>query len=164
MATTQLETVKVTQLSKHGFFADKQGYYWSKQLKEDAKVGITPGVTVNMEIYTADSGAKYVNKVLNAVETADVPVINRDKVSQREVTTKVSNKPVKEETKLDNTMSKAEWSAKDRSQLIGGLSHDAAQLTAAFAAMFPDIATTEDALKLYKDFLVGMLKIRDEVK
>jgi hypothetical protein len=74
MATTQLEKVQIVELTKYGF-KDGTGAYigWSKNLDEKAKIPVVPGRTFNMELYIADSGKKYVNKVLNAVETADVP-------------------------------------------------------------------------------------------
>ena len=60
-------------------------------------------------------------------------------------------------------MTKAEWSAKDRSQLIGGLSHDAATIVAAAMTLQP-FNSTDEVLLFYKRVLEGLLRIRDEVK
>jgi hypothetical protein len=151
MANTIVANVEVAELTKYGF-KDGNGAYvgWGKQLKDSEKTPVVPGRVFEMELYIADSGKQYVNKVLKQLEIGSgTPVKSTTGVP----------KPV-----LNVTPQVTDWAAKDRSQLIGGLSHDAATLTAAFASMFSDVADTESALKLYQDFLVGMLKIRDQVK
>ena len=54
-----------------------------------------------------------------------------------------------------------DWGAKDRSQLVGGRSHDAAQLVlAALTASVP----ISQALEMYKEALDGILKIAEGTK
>lgn len=56
---------------------------------------------------------------------------------------------------------KTDWAAKDRSQLVGGRSHDAAQLVVAALGAGVSI---EETLKMHREALVGLLKMADEVK
>ncbi len=55
------------------------------------------------------------------------------------------------------------WEAKNRSQLIGGRSHDAVELVKAWAQGRTSL-TMVDLLEKYKLALEGILKIADEVK
>ena len=147
------EKVTVTELSKYGVKVGAEYYNWSKQIKESEKGQVVPGGTYDMELYVADSGKKYINSVGGEFSTLVVTKAQ----PKASVTPKVT--PVAK----TETMSKAEWSAKDRSQLIGGLSHDAATLTASIIATMGELKTA-DILVIYKDFLEGMLSIRNEVK
>lgn len=54
-----------------------------------------------------------------------------------------------------------DWAAKDRSQLVGGRSHDAAQLVQIALSSCTELS---EVLRLYKEALQGILKIADEVK
>lgn len=162
MAETKTMNVKVVELTKFGFKDDKGAYVgWSKHFKEADKTQVVPGRQFSVDMYIADSGKQYVNKIirqLDSLKSGDVPVVVTPEslAAVKAVTKKFF--PIDKET-----MSKAEWSAKDRSQLIGGLSHDAATLTAALMTMQP-AERASDVLPIYKEFLEGMLKIRDEVK
>jgi|ERR1051326_349286 hypothetical protein len=150
-----VKTFKVKSLSKYGFFADgvEKGVYFSKKLLEADKTRIVPGVSFDGELFTSDSGGLYLNKVTAFHESKKV-----EKSAEKTVEKAVEKKSFK--AKDDTSMSKAEWQAKDRSQLIGGLSHDAAAITAALVA----VDTTLVPLDVYKELLEGMLKIRAEVK
>ena len=162
MAQTNIMDVEVKQLTKYGF-QDGKGEYvgYSKKFDEAAKAQIVPGRKFSVEMYIADSGKQYINKVLRQL---DGPTLNDlkqavVKVKEKELNPTIAVFP---STKTE-TMSKAEWSAKDRSQLIGGLSHDAATLAAVLVPMLPD-QNADSALDIYKELLEGMLKIRDEVR
>ena len=54
-----------------------------------------------------------------------------------------------------------DWAAKDRSQLVGGRSHDAVELV---AASLSSCTPMSKVLELYKEALVGILKLSDEIK
>jgi hypothetical protein len=160
MASTIKEVVTVASLGKWGPRVGDEYYSWSKNIKEADKGRVVPGGTYEMDLYIADSGKRYINAVTVGpnltVGVAAVPAIVAPVFKDTPIV-----KPMK--AKDSEPMSKAEWSAKDRSQLIGGLSHDAAAITAAFAPLSVDI-DTPGALKLYKELLLGMLAIRDEMK
>lgn len=165
MATTVKEKITVKSLSKHGFFVDgaEKGYYWSKNIKDSEKGKVVPGGTYDMDVYIADSGAKYVNSVKSDAVAALKPLTPKPEKTVSKVIT-VDLAPTATAQQVANaTMSKAEWSAKDRSQLIGGLSHDAAALVASALAVGVDV-DVEKVLSAYKSVLVGLIKIRDEVK
>ncbi len=59
------------------------------------------------------------------------------------------------------TMTKADWNAKDRSMMIGGLAHDAAVLAAAAATANVEIGVL---LNDYEAALKAMVLIREEMK
>jgi hypothetical protein len=112
-------------------------------------------------MYIADSGKQYVNQILKQLGSTVDPLLVAP-VFAKTPTVKPLAQPLTKAPATE-TMSKAEWSAKDRSQLIGGLSHDAATLAASIVPMSP-YTTVEEVLAKYKFFLEGMLKIRDEVR
>lgn len=148
MATTALETLNVKQLSKFGFQLESGEYIgWSKNIPDTDKGKVVAGGEYQCEVYRADSGKGYVNKVVSS----SAPAVK-----------KAAPAPAK--AAASETMTKAEWSAKDRSQLIGGLSHDAATVVAALIAVDSTLTDPENALNTYRTVLNGMLSIRDEVK
>lgn len=161
MASTTIVKVKVQELTKYGFKANDKFVNYSKQFKDQAMV--VPGAAFEAEYYISDGGKEYLNKILsNSVVSSFAPAINSEPKADTQRAKKFTpkfNKPVSAASDSEK-MSKADWSAKDRSQLIGGLSHDAAAITAALVAC----TSVEDPLKLYKSLLEGMLKIREEVK
>jgi hypothetical protein len=166
MAQTNVMDVQVKQLTKYGFQNDKDEYIgWSKNIKDADKSQVVPGRKFSVEMYIADSGKQYVNKVLRQLDAvASVPAKAVTSTLTGVTVEQIQKvKAMTSSAKSSDTMTKAEWSAKDRSQLIGGLSHDAATLAAALLPMSPD-NTPEDVLVTYKQLLEGMLKIRDEVR
>ena len=54
-----------------------------------------------------------------------------------------------------------DWAAKDRSQLVGGRSHDAVELV---KASISGCKPMDEVLALYREALVGVLSIAEEVK
>ncbi len=162
MAETKVMEVLVEGLSKFGFKANGEFINWSKKFDEASKAQVVPGRKFSVDMYVADSGKMYANKILRQLETlppgsGPVPPLVAPVFAKTPTAKPLAKAPVSE------TMSKAEWSAKDRSQLIGGLSHDAATLAAVLVPMLPD-QNADSALDIYKELLEGMLKIRDEVK
>src|ERR1700686_5818199 len=117
MAQTNIVEGGVKNLTKFGFQNEKDEYIgWSKNIKDSDKSQVVPGRKFSVEMYIADSGKQYVNKVLRQLEAPVTPPIVAP-VFAKTPTGKPSVKSVSSET-----MTKAEWSQKDRSQLIGGLS------------------------------------------
>lgn len=168
MANTVIVKVKIQELSKYGFKANGKYVGLSKNLSEADKTRLVPGAEFEAEYYVADSGKEYLNKILASVSSAPSAPKAQEAESPKAVDTDRTKRFAPKFQKKENVpdsekMSKADWSAKDRSQLIGGLSHDAAAIA---AAIYPSqmLQTTQDALNVYKELLEGMLKIREEVK
>jgi hypothetical protein len=153
--------VAVESLTKFGFKANGEFINWSKKFDEASKAQVIPGSKLSVQMYIADSGKQYVNQILKQLGSTVDPLLVAP-VFAKTPTVKPLAQPLTKAPATE-TMSKAEWSAKDRSQLIGGLSHDAATLAASIVPMSP-YTTVEEVLAKYKFFLEGMLKIRDEVR
>lgn len=176
MASTTVVKFVVKSLSQYGFFTEDNKSVYTKKTPESDKAQIVPGVSFEGEVWTSDKGAMYLNKIVALAPAQPKVFINGTKVTDTNpvVYAEQAKKAVNSDrakhfmpsfakkVASDNTMSKAEWSAKDRSQLIGGLSHDAAAITAVMVNV--DGLNKDSALALYKELLVGMLAIREEVK
>lgn len=132
---------------------DTNGDYFSfgKFYKGPTAFGV--GDVLKIELYKTEKGNKYINKVLSAdVATAST-------TPKAEPSTEKKAPAFK--AKADTSMSKDEWKAKDRSQLVGGLCHDAAQLTltALTVGEKPEVV-----LKTYEEILNGLIELRDGMK
>jgi hypothetical protein len=160
MASTTVVKVKVEELTKYGFRANGRYVNFSKQFTDQAKV--VPGAEFEAEFYVADSGKEYLNKVLNAVAKVDVSKVIAPASAVVDVERAKKFTPKFEKKADADKMSKAEWSAKDRSQLIGGLSHDAAAITAVMLTL-QVYNNTDEVLKCYKQVLEGMIAIRADL-
>ena len=131
----------------------EKGIYFDRSVLEADRGKFVPGAEVPVILRVADSGTKYVMAVLNpakhvAHETPALPV----------ATSTVGAKIV---TKASETMSKADWNAKDRSMMLGGISHDAAQLAAASVTANVSI---HDVVQAYCVAMTQLIKFREEVK
>lgn len=162
MSSVTMVEMVVEELSKFGFKANGRYVNYSKKFEEADKAKVVPGAAFDAEVFVADSGKEYLNKIikmLNTKTTVEVPVVVDTERAIRN-TPKEAFKPkyAKKDTP-SASMSKEEWQAKDRSQLIGGLSHDAAAVVATLG-----FTTVSDTLEAYKEALQGMLKIREELK
>jgi len=166
MASNILEKITVSKLTKYGFQIQGSDDFinYSKQLKESDKTKIVPGAEFDVEFYVADSGKRYLNKIVltSANQTEAVFTASQNNEPKKVFTPKF-NKP---ETAVSSTMSKDEWKAKDRSQLIGGLSHDAATITAAAvqSGLWPSLDSHATVVRMYKDLLEEMIRIREVLK
>lgn len=115
MATTQLQNVMVQELTKFGFKANGEYINWSKTLDDSAKTPVVPGRTFNMELYIADSGKKYVNKVLGVVEATKNPasvIPVKAVVPVQKVAKSFVAKAVEKAT--GEAMTRADWDNKDQ--------------------------------------------------
>lgn len=128
MASTATETVKVKGLSKFGFQLESGEYInFSKTLNEAEKGKIVPGGEYEVEMYRADSGKGYVNKVLG--QNANIPLVAsvfKDTPLVKEV------KPSRLKPANDTSMSKDEWSEKDKRIGRAGVIQVAVQITSNF--------------------------------
>lgn len=166
MASTTVVKVTVEELTKYGFKANGRYVNYSKQLSETDKTKVVPGASFEAEYYVADSGKEYLNKIVNtrASQTPPVAVVAEAlaKAVDTERAKKFTPKFTKKEEAVSNSMSKADWAAKDRNMMIGGRSHDAAVIVAAMVNV--SSLDVSGALETYKTILDGMLKIAEEVK
>lgn len=114
------------------------------------------GTVLDVDVYTTSKGGRYLNKAIIVPQEAvkEAPKAEKKAVSKPVEATKPA--------KTSEVMTKADWGAKDRSQLIGGLSHDAAALAAVMANV--NSLDAKGALAVYRELLEGMLLIREQVK
>ncbi len=143
---------------------DVAGNYYSFSKFYKGPTEFPVGTALDVDVYTTAKGGKYLNSAKVVVGDSDVIELPTTKKTQTtETVSKVAPKAKPDfKAKADTTMSKDEWKAKDRSQLIGGLSHDSAAITAALVNV--SNLNQEKALEVYKKLLEGMLAIREEVK
>jgi len=96
---------------KQGSSETKGQANWSKNIKEAEKGKIVPGASFDMDIYVADSGKKYVNSVNGMLEVGSVPKTAPKYNAPKTVSTTAYTG---RKSTTDDTMSKAEWAAKDQ--------------------------------------------------
>ena len=118
MAQTKMMDVTIQELTKYGFKANDRYVGWSKNLDESAKIPVIPGRTFSMELYVADSGKEYVNKILKQVgeqnPSAKVDTVRAKKYTPKEAKTPVTVATGVVKTAEDKPMLRADWDAKDR--------------------------------------------------
>lgn len=172
MATTQIVKVKVEELTKYGFKANGKYVGLSKQLSEADKTRLVPGAEFEAEYYVADSGKEYLNRILSTgafapdvpgtvvapkVQTTEAPKVDTERAKR--FTPKFNKSEAKP---ASETMSKADWNAKDRNMMIGGRSHDAAVIVAAMVNV--QSLDVQTALDVYEALLKGMLEVAEVIK
>lgn len=129
-----VETITPEKQGKFGPMANGVFYSFSKFYKGPKDLAV--GVPVEVDVYVSDTGKKYINAVIG--ETKVAPKVAKTAESKQ-----------------------TDWPAKDRSQLVGGRSHDAVELvntSLVTATPLPEV------LKLYREALEGVLKVAEEVK
>lgn len=152
------EMMTVQELTRYGFKANNEYINWHPDIPQDQKGIVVPGGVYQVTYTVNTSGKKYATGV-TASKDAPAPLKAGDKL-----TPTVTNQPVKQEAVIGNSAKGTDWAAKDRSQLIGGLSHDAAELTVALVRVQGSLDNTQAILAAYKEFLEGLIQIRNEVK
>lgn len=110
-----IETIKIESNGKFGPKVNGQFYSFSKFYKGNRELPV--GSTVEVDVFTSDSGKKYINAVLG------------EAVAPVKAVTKQAPKAAKV---LDNTMSKDEWAAKDVRISRQGVIQVAVQVTSNF--------------------------------
>ena len=158
------ETVVIESLGKWGPKINGEYYSFSKKIQESDKGKLVPGGTFDLDIWTAESGKKYINSVVGTVSTGTPKVVvamRKEIDALSKANAESFKKSVTPKAASSETMTKAEWSAKDRSQLIGGLSHDAATLVAASVTANVPL---EDVLAQFGTALKALLEVRESVK
>ncbi len=138
---------RVETITKFGFVADGKKYRYDEVAVDRAS--IVPGAEIDI---ATGAGIELAVKLASVAVAEPVMEVVPDK--------KVFT-PKFQKTE-SATMSKSEWAAKDRSQLIGGLSHDAAAIVAAL--VHTTSMTAKEVLGVYKETLLGLLEIRDGLK
>lgn len=131
---------------------DVAGAYYSFSKFYKGPTDFPVGTSLKADVYVTEKGGKYLNTAEVLGQEDAVPIEKKS----------ISKPPAVKAAKASEVMTKAEWSAKDRSQLIGGLSHDAAALGAVLVNV--NSLDSKGALAVYKELLEGMIKIREQVK
>lgn len=157
------ETIKVKQLAKFSVVTESGEYInWDKTCPDSEKGTVVGGGEYEMEIERTESGKGRILSVkktnVTAAPTIVAPVFNNTPVVE----------PIKETVKqlakmagADTYTGKTDWAAKDRSMMIGGMSHDAAVLAAAAATANVPL---ESLLSDYNKALGEMLRLREAIK
>jgi hypothetical protein len=117
MPKTENVNVNVLELSKWGYKDDKGFVSLSKNLSESDKAKLVPGLSFTAEYYVADSGTRYLNKILTKIETpkavTDItPPVDVERA--KKYTPKAFTPKYSKDKAVDNSMSKEEWAAKDQ--------------------------------------------------
>lgn len=156
MATTEQKVLGVASLTKYGFqIAGGEYVNWSKNVKEKEKGSVVPGGNYNFELYIADSGKKYVNKVLGAVPIPDVlskPMFPKTSVSSSPRATQVAEEK-KATPKASEGMSKDEWAAKDQRISRQGVIQAAVQAIAPLVSLEQVFTEAEGLANRMLDFV-----------
>jgi hypothetical protein len=150
MANTTVERIKVDELSKFGFKVGQEYLNYSKQLKESDKVYVVPGAELEVELYVADSGKRYLNKVLTSLAKA----VTMSKIKPE---VKTEAKDV-DKVFADAPMTRQDWNNKDRRISRQGVIQAAVQAVSHLSADTTDMFA--NAVTLAND----MLKFVNEVK
>lgn len=153
MAQTTVMRVKVVELSKYGFKTPAGTYMGlSKQFKDQAK--LVPGAEFEAEVYIADSGKEYLNKIISATNNAaptqavapsSVPVTSTAKAD-----TDRTKRFTPKFQKKDDAMSREDWDRKDQRISRQGV------IQAAVIALAPTMAT-EGLFKAAEELATKML-------
>lgn len=151
------ETITIEAFGKYGPKANGGYFNWSqKSGLSDASVKI--GGTYDVLVYQSPGKkTRYINQIVGETPTANpTPVVEAAPARIMEAPTKeVSSTKAKSDDK------EAYWAAKNDSQKLGGLFHDAAQITAAIAMSGGyDVAK---ALTAFEEVLNGVIKVRSKL-
>lgn len=132
MSEKIVRTIVVEAINpKNGGVLTKEGT-WLSISKFGAKTvdgkDITPalfdkGGTYQVELQVGKKGGEFITGLVSSGATAGIGNLT---TALAPAASKPAYRPAPKTT--DNTMSKADWAKKDHSQMIGGLSHDVAQV------------------------------------
>lgn len=134
------ETITVEKNGKFGPSVAGVWYSFGKFFKGEKELALN--VPIDVDVFVATSGKKYINEVLGNGAAAK-PAVKAPKAE------------------APKAVVPTDWAAKDRSQLVGGRSHDAAALVNASLVTGTPLA---DVVKLYREALELVLKMAEEVK
>jgi len=113
MPKTENVNVEVKELTKWGF-KDQAGFVsLSKKLSESDKSKLVPGSSFTGEYYIADSGTRYLNKILSKIESPVVKTQDNIDMTDKDRAKRFTPK-FNKAAALDNTMSKEDWANKDQ--------------------------------------------------
>jgi len=146
-----MEKIKVFQSGQWGVKVAENPDLWLNYAKGSGlnKDSFKPGAEYSVEIV---ENGKYRNiKSVEGVTTV-APVASKPAFKKAFA---------KKEVSASTAMTKEEWAAKDRSQMIGGLSHDAVQLVLAHVNSGKSV---EELVSVYEEALTSIISLRDRVK
>lgn len=154
MANTR-ETIVVEQVGKYG--PKVNGVFYSLSPKSNLRPEqFVAGRQYDVLIYTSvpsaksAGGKKYINQIVN-----EGPVTTAAPVVQ---TALIAASPAAVTTSTATENKEAYWERKNDSQKLGGLMHDAADVTSAL--IMANGLKTAEALKTFDEVLAGIIAIR----
>ena len=139
------ETVVIESLGKWGPKIGGTYYSFSKKISDSDKGKLVPGGTFDVDVWTAESGKKYINSVTGSAVIAPpivAPVFAKTPVAKSEVAKLV--KAVK-----DDAMSRADWDNKDRRISRQGVIQAAVQAVSPLVALeqvYPEAEKLAEAM------------------
>jgi hypothetical protein len=151
------EAITVEQVGKFGVRTGEVWYGVNEPIKPES---FTVGTTYTVAISTSSTGKKYIKEVL-AGNNSGQQIQNPVNVAPQTVKPAFKKSFTPYAKKADNGLSKEEWAQKDRNQMIGGRSHDAAELV---KASVNSGRPMNEILALYQEALEGIIRIADTVK
>jgi hypothetical protein len=159
--TVEKEIITVTDVAEdqYGTFVRANGKRYGEGKFFKGMNDLKAGGTYEVEVYTGPQGGKKIQKLISS-HPIDKPETVLGTTNNTVATGNVP--PLKNLKPKSESMTKEDWSAKDRSQLIGGLCHDAAQITASLTVS--QGMDKDGALEVYKDVLNQLINFRSEVK
>lgn len=147
-----MEKIKVLGVGQWGVKVQENPDLWFNYAK---------GSGVNKDMFKI--GQEYTVEIVKNGNYSNIQSVEGVKAVPTAEAPKASfvKKPFFKKKDDSDKMTKEDWAAKDRSQMVGGRSHDAVELVKAAVNSGKDI---EEVLSLYREALTGLLKLADEVK
>jgi len=127
IASGTRRTYTVQELTKYGFRANDTYVNYSKNISEADKGRIIPGLTFDAEVYVAASGKEYIEKIVSTVDVVGNLAVSPS--GNKTENPRAATKPVPAKS---DTMSKEEWSEKDKRIGRAGAIQVAVQVIADF--------------------------------
>lgn len=145
MANSTVMKMVVQELSRYGFKANDKYVNWGKSCTDADKAKVVPGGEYDMDVFTAESGKQYINKVLEQVN----PSAMLAKAPEKKAFVLKATPSAKP---LDSGMSKDEWAAKDVRISRQGLIQAAVQAVSPLVSLekvYPEAEKLADLMLVY---------------
>lgn len=145
MAQTINKVIEVQELTRYGVKVNNEYVNWSKNINPAQKAQVVPGASYEAEIYVADSGKEYINKINSKPGSEAITGSKPAKADTPKYKPSAPAGPPK-----NDGMSKDEWAAKDLRISRQGVIQAAVQAVAPLVSL--ELLHTE-AVKLANQML-----------